>query len=118
MGKSASNGPSSDPSNPSPGAASQSVTMPSTDTSHAAAMYSNFCRCTGTAEEIILDFGLNSQPMGTPAEPIPITQRVVVNYYTAKRLLGALHMTIKHHEDKFGVLETDVQKRSRQQAKP
>ena len=56
--------------------------------------------------------------MGTPAEPIPITQRVVVNYYTAKRLLGALHMTIKHHEDKFGVLETDVQKRSRQQAKP
>jgi hypothetical protein len=65
----------------------------------------------GTPEELIVDFGLNPQPMGAPTHPIPITQRIVVNYYTAKRLLAALQMSVQRHEAVFGVLETDVQKR-------
>ena len=81
------------------------------DASKAHAAYSNFCRVTGTPEELIIDFGLNSQPMGVPTEPIEITQRIVVNYYTAKRLLAALQMSLQRHEAAFGVLETDVQKR-------
>jgi hypothetical protein len=35
----------------------------------------------------------------------------VTNYYTAKRLLHALQMTLQRHEATFGVLEIDVQKR-------
>jgi hypothetical protein len=81
------------------------------DDSRTIACYANFCRVTGTPEELIIDFGLNNQPMGTPTEAIPISQRIIVNFFTAKRLLGALSMSIQRHEAAFGVLETDVQKR-------
>ena len=81
------------------------------DASKAQALYSNFCRVTGTPEELIVDFGLNSQPMGVPTEPIEVTQRIIVNYFTAKRMLAALQMSLARHEAAFGVLETDVQKR-------
>ncbi|NIL98129.1 MAG: DUF3467 domain-containing protein [Planctomycetales bacterium] len=73
--------------------------------------YANFCRVTGTPEELIIDVGLNSQPVGPQTTPIHINQRLVLNYYTAKRLLAALQMSIQRHEAAFGVLETDVQKR-------
>ena len=82
-----------------------------TDDSHVIACYANFARVTGTPEELILDFGLNPHPMGVPAEPVPVTQRIILNFFTAKRLLQALHMSIQRHEAVFGVLETDVQKR-------
>jgi len=81
------------------------------DDSKAQACYANFCRVTGTPEELIIDFGLNLQPMGVPTEPIMITQRLVTNYYTAKRLLSALAMSVQRHEAAFGVLETNIQKR-------
>jgi hypothetical protein len=83
------------------------------DDSHVTACYANFCRVTGTPEELIVDFGLNPQPFGVPRDPIPITQRIVTNFYTAKRMLHALQLTIQRHEATFGVLETDVQKRVR-----
>ena len=78
---------------------------------HAISLYANFCRVTGTPEELILDFGLNAQPFGVPTEPVDVKQRIVVNYFTAKRMLQALHMSVQRHEAAFGVLETDVQKR-------
>jgi len=81
------------------------------DDSHAMAGYANFCRVTGTPEELIIDFGLNTQPFGVPTQPIPITHRLITNFYTAKRMLQALQLTIQRHEATFGVLETDVQKR-------
>jgi hypothetical protein len=82
-----------------------------TDESKLTAAYANFCRVMGTPEELIVDFGLNPQPMGAPTHPIAVTQRIVVNYFTAKRLLAALQMAVQRHEAVFGVLETDVQKR-------
>lgn len=81
------------------------------DDSKLVAMYANFCRVTGTPEELIIDFGLNPQPFGVPTDPIQVSQRIVTNFYTAKRLLAALQLTIQRHEAAFGVLETDVQKR-------
>lgn len=81
------------------------------DDANAVTSYANFCRVTGTPEELIVDFGLNSQPMGQAPEKLTIKQRIVVNYYTAKRLLGALTMSVQRHEAAFGVLETDVQRR-------
>ena len=83
------------------------------DDSRVQATYANFCRVTGTPEELIIDFGLNSQPFGVPTEPIVVTQRVITNFFTAKRLLHVLQMTIQRHESTFGVLETDVQRRVR-----
>src|SRR6187455_464150 len=84
------------------------------DDNHVMALYANFCRVTGSPEELIIDFGLNPQPVGVPKDPIKVTQRIIVNYYTAKRLLAALQMSIQRHEAVFGVLETDINKRLRQ----
>jgi hypothetical protein len=81
------------------------------DDSKMIAMYANFCRVTGTPEELIIDFGLNPQPFGVPNEPVIVNQRIVTNFYTAKRMLHALQLTVQRHEQAFGVLETDVQKR-------
>jgi len=83
------------------------------DDSKVMATYANFCRVTGTPEEMIIDFGLNPQPFGLPTHPIPVNQRIITNFYTAKRMLHALQLTIQRHEATFGVLETDVQKRVR-----
>jgi len=68
---------------------------------------------TGTPEELVLDFGLNTQMTPVPAEPVKLTHRLVMDYFTAKRLLGVLHMAVQQHEGVYGVLETDIQKRVR-----
>jgi Protein of unknown function (DUF3467) len=85
------------------------------DTTGMSAAYANFCRVTGTPEELVLDFGLNTQMSPVPTEPVKLTHRLVMNYFTAKRLLGALHMAVQQHENTYGVLETDIQKRMRTQ---
>jgi len=74
--------------------------------------YTNFVRVTGTAEEVILDVGLNKeQPQGGIQPTVEITQRIVVSFYTAKRLLNAIRMSVLRHEANFGRLETDVRRR-------
>ncbi len=83
------------------------------DDSDVMATYANFCRVTGTPEELIVDFGVNPQPFGVPTQPIPVKQRIITNFFTAKRMLHALQLTVQRHEATFGVLETDVQKRVR-----
>ncbi|MHB8968961.1 MAG: DUF3467 domain-containing protein [Pirellulaceae bacterium] len=82
---------------------------------NAIALYANFCRVTGSPEELIIDFGLNPQPVGMPKDPIEVKQRIIVNFFTAKRLLAALQLSVQRHEAVFGVLETDIQKRLRPQ---
>ena len=88
------------------------------DTSSQAVTYANFARVTGTPEELILDFGLNTQMSPNPLEAVKLTHRLVLNFYTAKRLLGALHMAVHQHEQMYGLLETDVQKRIKSQLRP
>ena len=74
--------------------------------------YSNFCRVTATPEEVILDFGLNPQPFAMGRQEVKANQRIVMNFYTAKRLLTALGMTIQRHEGTFGSIELDVRRRA------
>ena len=74
--------------------------------------YSNFCRVTATPEEVILDFGLNPQPFATGRQEVKANQRIVMNFYTSKRLLTALGMTIQRHEGTFGSIELDVRRRA------
>jgi hypothetical protein len=98
---------------PAPAPQAQQRVQVDIDDTKALALYANFCRVTGTPEELIIDFGLNPQPFGVPTQPIQITQRIITNFFTAKRMLHALTLTVQRHEATFGVLETDVQKRVR-----
>ena len=107
------NTPETNPEPAATPAAPQQRVQVEIDDSKVMALYANFCRVTGTPEELIIDFGLNPQPFGMPTHPIPVTQRIITNFYTAKRMLHALQLTIQRHEATFGVLETDVQKRVR-----
>ncbi|MFO0968218.1 MAG: DUF3467 domain-containing protein [Gemmataceae bacterium] len=84
-----------------------------TDSSALSTVYTNFCRVSVTPEELVLDFGLNSQMAPNPAEPIKLTHRVVMNFFTAKRLLLALNNVVAQYENNYGALELDFQKRMR-----
>jgi len=98
--------PTTMPSKPS--TAGQQVTV---DDSHANTHYANFARVTGTPEELIIDLGLNMEPYGAPTRPLQVEQRIVLGYYTAKRLMAALQLSVQRHESAFGAIELDVQRR-------
>jgi hypothetical protein len=42
---------------------------------------------------------------------VAVTRRIVLSFYTAKRLLNAITMSVQRHEANFGRLETDVRSR-------
>lgn len=75
------------------------------------AAYSNFCRVTGTPEEVIIDFSLNPNPFSQQDQTVKVDNRLVLNHFTAKRLFAALQQTIMRHEQNFGVIELNVQRR-------
>ena len=102
----ASEGPAQDLPNSQPPAPTQIEV----DDSQAQCCYANFCRVTGTPEELIIDFGISPQ-RGAAAEPIPVDQRIITNLFTAKRLVYLLTQAVQRHEAAFGALEVDVQKR-------
>jgi len=104
---------SRNPSTPPAGQQAQAVRDFPVDSSNLPTHYANFARVTGTPEELVLDFGLNTQMVPNAAEPVKLTHRLVLNFYTAKRLLLALNAAIQQHERVYGVLEIDVQKRVR-----
>jgi Protein of unknown function (DUF3467) len=77
--------------------------------------YANAFRTNATPEEVVLDFGLNL-PAQTAKDAEPqmdfrLNQRVIVNYYSAKRLALALTRLIHRHEEQFGEIELDAGKR-------
>ena len=82
--------------------------------------YANAFRTNATAEEVILDFGLNNVNPSTQQQEMPeiifrIEQRVIMNYYSAKRLAITLSQLIRRHEDQFGELQLDVASRQQKQ---
>ncbi len=83
------------------------------DDSNVLACYANFCRVSSTPEELLLDLGLNPNPMMADGTTVKVQQRIILNHYTAKRLLGALSMALQRHESTFGPVEVDVRKRLR-----
>ena len=84
-------------------------------------LYANAFRSHSTAEEVILDFGMNlltsppQQPEGGEAQPgemrFTVNERIVLNYYTAKRLAMMLSQTVRAHEQRFGELKLNVEDR-------
>jgi hypothetical protein len=86
------------------------------DVSALSSAYANFYRVMGTPEELILDFGLNVEHgQRQLTQPIKLTHRIVLNFYTAKKLLGTLYQAVNRHESLFGVIETDFNRRIRTQ---
>ena len=78
--------------------------------------YANAFRTNGTAEEVMLDFGLNligplARKQDQPEIIFQVNDRVIMNYYSAKRLAITLSQLIRRHEEQFGELEMDVAKR-------
>ena len=89
----------------------QQTTEVVVDDSGAQPTYANFCRVMATPEEVILDFGLNPQPFTAGRQVVKANHRIVLSSYTTKRLLTALGMTIQRHEQTFGAIELDVNRR-------
>lgn len=80
--------------------------------------YTNWYRVTGTPEELVIDFGLNPQMGQAPSEPIKLSTRLVMNFYTAKRLMNALLGVVSQFENTYGVVELDFNRRARQAGRP
>jgi hypothetical protein len=99
--------------NPPAAAPPQTPQQFATDATQISTVYTNFCRVSVTPEELVLDFGLNTQMVPTAAETVKLSHRIVMNFFTAKRLLGALMNVVQQHEGSFGALELDFQKRMR-----
>jgi hypothetical protein len=86
--------------------------QPSVESNSLKTTYANFCKVHVTPEELILDFGLNTQIVPNPKEPVKLTSRLVMSYYTAKRLALALQRVIQEHEKVYGKIELDFRKRA------
>lgn len=79
--------------------------------------YANTIRTATTPDEIVLDFGLNlpqqAQQNQPPTMHFAIGSRVILNWQSAKRLLGSLNQAVANHEQAFG--EIDLSPRQAQQ---
>ena len=81
-----------------------------------ASVYVNFFRVTGNPDEVLLDLGMYSQVMGAAGpEPIELSHRLVMNFVTAKKLAEVLRVVVARHEQAFGVVELDPNRRLRVQ---
>ncbi len=66
--------------------------------------YANFCNVTSTQEEVVLNFGINSDwdrsAMGGQLE-IELTNRLILSPFAAKRLSQMLAGLIENYERKY-----------------
>ena len=106
------NTPEPSPATPTGQPGQQPRTEIHLDDRQAHAAYANFARVTATPEEVIMDFALNPNPFMTGRQEIQVSQRLIMNFYTAKRLLYALHQTIQRHEQTYGAVELDLNRRA------
>ena len=102
-----------DETKPADGQSPNPLTQFPTDYSQLTSLYSNFARVTIGPEELILDFGLNTQMTPNVQEPIKVTQRVVMNFFAAKRLMGALVGVVQQLEKAYGPIDENWQKQFR-----
>ncbi len=79
------------------------------DESKMVTTYANTIRTTTTADEIVLDFGLNIPvqmgPNDKPSMHFGVGSRVVMNWTGAKRLAMTLQQAVNAYEQHYGPLE-------------
>lgn len=101
---------------PTPGQspqAAQQIQVP-IDATEMENVYVNFFRVTPTLDEVLLDLGLHAQLIGpTGPEPVHLSHRLILNFVTAKKLGEVLRLVVSRHEQAFGVVEVDPNRRLR-----
>jgi len=88
--------------------------------------YANSFRPVASTEELMLDFGINqTYPItddkkgGAQAEIVfNVSSRVIINYYTAKRLAIALGQVVNNYEKDFGEIKLNAAERKVQTEAP
>ena len=77
--------------------------------------YANAFRSNASADEVMIDFGVNSAaPGGDEGEVrFEITNRTIMNYYTTKRLAMLLGNLVRRHEERFGELKLNAADREK-----
>ncbi|MEN9359375.1 MAG: hypothetical protein RL095_910 [Verrucomicrobiota bacterium] len=77
--------------------------------------YSNSFRPIASTEELLLDFGINqAMPVEdgkgeTAAEIVfEVDSRIIMNYYTAKRLALSLNQVVGQYEKQFGEIKLNA----------
>jgi hypothetical protein len=96
-----------------PPQANQQVQVPISD-ADMESLYVNFFRVTGNPDEVLLDLGMYSQVIGaTGPEPVHLSHRLIMNFVTAKKLAEVLRVVVSRHEQAFGVVEVDPNRRLR-----
>lgn len=85
-------------------------------------LYCNWFRVSGNWDEVLVDVGFHSQVMGAAGpEPVNLTHRLIMNFVNAKKLAEVLRVVVSRHEQMFGVVEVDPNRRLRnnpQQQRP
>ena len=76
------------------------------DDSGVKSAYANVFDIAGSREEIALLFG-QSRPSDKDGKPVPLTNRILLNPLTAKRLLAQLTRIIREYETTYGRLTKD-----------
>jgi len=109
---------SDQPTAPTPAAApaqanQQQIQVPIND-AEMDSLYVNFFRVTGNPDEVLLDLGMYSQVIGAAGpEPVNLSHRLIMNFVTAKKLAEVLRVVVARHEQAFGVVEVDPNRRLR-----
>lgn len=84
------------------------------DLSNLKSSYANVVGIAANINEVYLSFGVNTDPYNpAPAEPVKLDTRVIMTPDAAKRLCLNLNATLAAFEQRFGVIELDLQKRVR-----
>ena len=86
------------------------------DDSNIQTSYVSGFRPTMGPEELMLDFGLNLvRPTGDKEQPVEIvfqsSSRLIMSYYSAKRLAVALGRVVRRYEKEFGEIELNAANR-------
>jgi hypothetical protein len=99
-----------------PNAQAQQIQVPISD-ADLESLYVNFFRVTGNPDEVLLDLGMYSQVVGPAGpEPVQLTHRLIMNFVTAKKLAEVLKVVVDRHQQAFGVIEIDPNRRLRKPA--
>ena len=84
------------------------------DTASIKTSYANVVGIAANINEVYLTFGVNTDPYNpAPTEPVKLDTRVIMTPDAAKRLCLNLNATLAAYEQRFGVIELDLQKRIR-----
>jgi hypothetical protein len=74
--------------------------------------YTNVFRMAGTHEELFVDFGINLQHHDQPNTVVlEFNQRMVMSFYSAKKLAVELSKVVNRYEQVYGPLQLDPRQR-------